>query len=163
MLKSLKIAGVGLGALLCGTSTLAAQEILTIEVRMLMPSMAQKVVTEAQKKCEEMGFKVSATVVDRSGNLQAMLRDPLAGAHSIEVSYRKAWTSASFGVATADMPEEEGIEFASQVIRTTGGLPIEIGGFSYGGVGVSGATSEADVECAQHGIEAIAADLEFME
>jgi uncharacterized protein GlcG (DUF336 family) len=49
-----------------------------------------------------------------------------------------------------------------------GGLPINIGGYFYGGVGVSGAPEkkepgDIDDECAKAGIEAVAEEIELGE
>jgi uncharacterized protein GlcG (DUF336 family) len=55
-----------------------------------------------------------------------------------------------------------------EVLIIGGGLPINIGGYFYGAVGVSGAparkkTGDVDEECAKAGIDAIAVDLEMAE
>jgi uncharacterized protein GlcG (DUF336 family) len=46
---------------------------------------------------------------------------------------------------------------------SAGGVPINVGGFIYGGIGVSGAPSgETDEVCAQAGLDAVAEDLEML-
>jgi uncharacterized protein GlcG (DUF336 family) len=55
-----------------------------------------------------------------------------------------------------------GIRGAPQVIAIGGGLVIEGGGSSFGGIGVSGAPGgEADDACAAAGLKAIADAIEF--
>ena len=108
-------------------------------------------------------------VVDRMGVPQVLLRDRFAGAHTVEVAIRKAWSAASFRIPTTDLANEtqagkpmSGIRGASQVLPLGGGLPIDGAGSTYGGIGVSGAPGgEADEACARAGIQAIADAIEF--
>jgi uncharacterized protein GlcG (DUF336 family) len=81
----------------------------------------------------------------------------------------KAWTAASFRLSTAALAEEtqankpmSGIRQLPQVAAFGGGLPIDAGGSTLGGIGVSGAPGgEADAACAQAGIAAIRDAIEF--
>ncbi len=45
-------------------------------------------------------------VVDRAGTLQVLLRDRFAGAHTVDIATNKAWTAASFRIATAALAQE---------------------------------------------------------
>ena len=148
-------------ALACGLGFLAppasAQQAATHTVRVLTPDTALKAV------------QVAVAVVDRAGVLQVLVRDRFAGAHTVEVATRKAWTAASFRIPTSDLATESragqsmsGIRAASQVMAIGGGLPIEGAGSTYGGIGVSGAPGgEADDACATAGLKAIAEAIEF--
>jgi uncharacterized protein GlcG (DUF336 family) len=97
------------------------------------------------------------------------LRDRFAGAHTVEVATRKAWTSASFRISTLALAEDtqagksmSGIRAMPRVAAIGGGLPIEAGGSVLGAIGVSGAPGgEADEACAKAGIKAIADAIEF--
>lgn len=108
-------------------------------------------------------------VVDRAGVLQVLLRDRFAGAHTVEVATRKAWTAASFRIPTTQLAVEtqagrpmSGIRAASQVMAIGGGLPIEAAGTTFGGIGVSGAPGgDADDACAAAGLKAITEAIEF--
>lgn len=125
-------------------------------------------------ECRKRGFSVAVAVVDRGGNLQALLRDRLAGPHTPETAVRKAWTANSFRQSTAELATllKEG-RIPSQVSRNPGallvggGLVIESQGEIVGGIGVSGAPpgqserDSLDGACAAAGIETIREQLEF--
>lgn len=134
---------------------------LTVESKLLTAAMAQRVAMEALNACDKLGYQVAVAVVGRNGNLIAFVRDPLSGPHTIDISEKKAFTSASTRVATASLKDLQTLNFSERLITVQGGLPIAIGGYVYGGVGVSGATSEDDEACAKAGIEAIKEDIEF--
>ena len=136
--------------------------------RVLSFETANKLAVEAAQACRKQGYQVTATVVDRYGNLLAVARDPLSGTHTIDVSRLKAKTSASFQTTTLEMQEGDfdNLRFAPDVLLVGGGVPVRIGGHVYGAVGVSGApgrkiTGDIDEECARAGIDAIREDIEF--
>jgi len=133
----------------------------TIQLRTLAPHMAHKIVIAAVNECTKRGYKVSAAVVDRNGNLAAFLRNPLSGPHTIEVSQRKAFSAASLQVATSQMSSRKDLSFAPGILLIVGGLPINFGGYFYGGVAVAGAEPEVDEKCAKAGIDAISEIMEF--
>lgn len=139
-----------------------------VTTRTLAFETANQLAMEAAQACRKQGYQVAVSVVDRNGNALAMLRDPLAGAHTLEVSRQKAYTAATFQTATSEMKNVEALRFAPQVLLVGGGVPIKIGGHFYGAVGVSGApakkiTGDVDEECALAGIAAISDVLEFAE
>lgn len=141
----------------------------TFGVRLLTPETALAAAQAALAHCRAAGHQVAVAVVDRSGLLQVLLRDRFAGAHTVEVAPRKAWTAASFRIATTALATEtqagrpmSGIRDASQVLAIGGGLAIEAGGATLGAIGVSGAPGgDADDACATAGIRAIADAIEF--
>jgi uncharacterized protein GlcG (DUF336 family) len=141
----------------------------TYAVRMLTPETATVAAQAALAQCRRAGHQVAVAVADRSGVLQVLLRDRFAGAHTVEVATNKAWTAASFRVSTANVAAEtqagrpmSGLRSVSRVMAAGGGLVIEAGGSTFGGIGVSGAPSgEADEACAAAGLKAIADAIEF--
>ncbi len=117
-------------------------------------------------QCRKEGVQITVTIIDRGGHAQVVLRDVLAMDVSIPISRDKAYTAMSFNSPTGNLegrikgaysvPKIEGLLIAR------GGLPINIGGTIYGGIGVSGAPSgEIDEKCAQAGLDAISDDLEM--
>lgn len=139
-----------------------------VTTRTLAFETANQLAIEAAQACRKQGYQVSASVVDRNGNILAMVRDPLAGAHTLEVSRQKAYTAATFQTATSEMKNFDSLRFAPQVLLVGGGVPIKVGGHFYGAVGISGAparkvTGDVDEECALSGIAAISEALEFAE
>ena len=141
----------------------------TFSVKSMTPETAISAARAALEHCRRQGYQVAVAVVDRSGVLQALIRDRFAGAHTVEVATNKAWTSASFRIATAALANEtqagkpmSGLRSLPRVLAAGGGLPVEGGGVLLGGIGVSGAPGgEADEACAQAGIRAVADTLEF--
>ena len=142
----------------------AADEPATImEVRLLAAGIVHQMVSAAVSDCERRGYRVSAAVVDRNGNLAAFLRHPMAGPHTIKVSQRKAFTSATLQAATSEMSHRPDLNFAPDILLIVGGVPIKFSGHFYGGMAVAGAPPEIDEQCALAGIEAISDIMDFVE
>jgi len=121
--------------------------------------MAEAIIAAAVKKCEKDGNGLTVAVVDRQGQLRAMLVADTAAPHHVELAQRKAYTARTFGRTSADWASrtEAGSELAAQrqlehVIALRGGLPIKVGDDTIGGVGVSGSTSAGDEGCAMAGL-----------
>jgi len=160
-------------AALCQTAPVLAEPAL-YTFRTLSVEMADRAAWATLKECRGRGYSVAVAVVDRGGNLQALLRDQLAGPHTTETAIRKAWTANSFRQSTADLAGllQEG-RIPSQVqhnpgaLLVGGGLLVEANGQIVGGIGVSGAPpgkserDSIDGACAQAGLEAIQAELEL--
>jgi uncharacterized protein GlcG (DUF336 family) len=136
--------------------------------------LASKAVDGAIKACRKQGYSVAVAVVDRGGNLTALLRDRFAGPHTIETAIQKAWTANSFRQSTSVLAEllKEGripdqVQHNPGALLVGGGLVITAQGETIGGIGVSGAppgSSERDSidgACAEAGLEAIWEDLEL--
>lgn len=138
-------------------------------VKSMTPETALSAARSALEHCRKQGFQVTVAVVDRSGLLQALLRDRFAGAHTVDIATNKAWTAASFRMATAALASEtqagkpmSGLRNQPRVVAAGGGLVIESGGLLLGAIGVSGAAGgDADEACAAAGIGAIVDALEF--
>lgn len=168
---------LGVACTVASTSIASAAEPPTLYTyRTLSVDLASQAAWGAMKDCRNRGYSVAVAVVDRGGNLQALLRDQFAGPHTPETAIRKAWTANSFRQSTADlagMLEEKRIP--SQVpnnpgaLLVGGGLVIEAAGVIVGGIGVSGAPpgkserDSIDDACARAGIESIREAIEFAE
>jgi uncharacterized protein GlcG (DUF336 family) len=166
---------IGTFCLMTGAPWVYADEATVFyTARSLSVEMASKAAWAALTKCRGRGYSVAVAVVDRGGNVQALLRDRFAGPHTPETAIRKAWTANSFRQSTAELAgllAEKRIP--SQVANNPGallvggGLVIEAGGSIVGGIGVSGAPpgkserDSIDGSCAQAGIEAIGDAMEF--
>ena len=144
--------------------------------RSLSVEQASHAAWEALRDCRKRGYSVAVAVVDRGGNTQALLRDRYAGPHTVETAIRKAWTANSFRQTTADLAGmlQEGripnqVQHNPGALLVGGGLLIEAKGQIIGGIGVSGAPpgkserDSIDGACAQAGLAAIQAALEFAE
>lgn len=141
----------------------------TFETKSLTPETALLAARAALDHCRKAGYQVAVAVVDRSGTTQVLIRDRLAGAHTIEAAQNKAWTAASFRLSTTALGKEtvvdkpmSGIRNIGRVLAVGGGQVIQAGGYAFGAIGVSGAPGgDADDNCAEKGIAAIADAIEF--
>lgn len=149
---------------LFGSSAIAEDEAMTVDIKRLTAESAIAVATAAMLECRKQGYQATATVVDKNGIIQAVARDTLAPPISIPISKAKAFTAVNFSADTSAMAERAntGVGRFDGVLMSAGGVVINVGGVIYGAVGVSGAPSgEIDEECAKAGVEAIAEDLEM--
>lgn len=168
MKGSMFISFVAAAALFSTVAPASAEEAFA-EFRVLKPEIALQAAEAAMKDCRERGYQVAVSVVDRSGILQVTLRDQLAGAHTPDTAYRKAWTAVSFRTDTLDLAKtvETGEAWALRNITMAlplgGGVRIIAGdGDTVGAIGVSGAPAGSeDAACAQAGIDSIADQIAF--
>ena len=141
----------------------------TYTVRLLTPEAALKAVSAALADCRKRGYQVAVAVVDRSGVVQALVRDRFAGPHTPDTATGKAWTAISFRTDTLSLAQQTqpgqpsaGVRQLPRVVAVGGGELIEAGGNLLGAIGVSGAPGgEADAACARAGIAAIRDEIEF--
>jgi uncharacterized protein GlcG (DUF336 family) len=133
---------------------------------LLTAEAANAMVMAALAECQKNSYRISATVVDRGGNLLAFIRDPAAGPHTAESSRRKAFTSATFGMTSAAFatltanPAAAGLKDLTGVFTLAGGVPIKVGNDVLGGIGVGGAPGgEKDEACASAGLAKVADQL----
>ncbi|MEG3619408.1 heme-binding protein [Magnetovibrio sp. PR-2] len=135
----------------------------TFSQKSLTPEVAVQLAQATLEACRAEGYQIAVAVVDRGGNLQALIRDRFAGPHTPVTAERKAYTALSFKANTTDLAASTQPGMASsgtrgipKVLMLGGGVMIESGGSLLGGIGVSGAPSgEADQGCAEVGLEAI--------
>ena len=150
--------------LLGGLSLVNAADLPPIlSIDTLSPEIANKIVVASVAECFKRGYKVSAAVVDRNGNLSAFLRHPYSGPHTILVSQRKAYSAATLQARTSQMSSRPDLSFAPGILLIVGGVPIQSNGRFFGGVAVAGARPEVDEQCADAGIAAVMEILEFVE
>jgi uncharacterized protein GlcG (DUF336 family) len=154
---------------LFGLCNIALAQNAVFETKSLTPETALVAAKAAMESCRKQGFQVTVAIVDHAGLTQVLLRDRLAGVHTIEVATNKAWTAASFRISSMEMGVEtqpgkpmSGIRNLPRFLGAGGGLVIEGGGSILGGIGVSGAPGgKADETCAQAGLKAIFEAIEF--
>jgi uncharacterized protein GlcG (DUF336 family) len=107
-----------------------------------------------EEEARRMNVPVTISVVDIHGNI--VLKQRMTGAPliSIEMSERKAYTSASLRMRTADMtplaqPGQPLYTLTSvaggRYVALGGGVPLRAGEEVVAGVGVSGGTTEQDI------------------
>ncbi|WP_336966481.1 heme-binding protein [Sphingobium aquiterrae] len=127
--------------------------------------LAADAVSAAVAKGTELGCPVAAAVIGAGGELVAFLRASGAPFPSTQIAQDKAYTVASFRMPGPELYRMvsgnpalcSGITAQPGIAMFGGGLPIEIGGECVGAIGVSGATEEQDIACANAGVSAIRA------
>ena len=129
----------------------------------LSAAMALSIAETAMATCTASGYRVSVAVLGRNAEVIAQVRGDGASPHTFENSFRKAYTSRTFRVASGEIAKRYKDDpsifqvHLSNVIPAQGGLPIKVGEDVVGSVGVSGAPGgEKDEVCAKAGIDKVA-------
>ena len=137
---------------------------LMIPEQTITTDAAMLVVGTALAICRQDLQRVSITVVDHTGRIKAQVRDDGAAPHTLEHSYRKAYTALSYKMPSGDYGKRAkgaggaiGPQLLPGITTAAGGMPIKIGAHLIGAIGVSGTPSSAgggehDAKCAQQGI-----------
>ncbi len=135
--------------------------------KLLPLNLTTQAAMAAIKQCHNDGYKVSVAITDQAGLLKVQLKADGAGPHTLDSSFRKAYTANSlrdsthkFAVMAAKNPELQGLtRMNDNILLLGGGLPIKIDGETIGGVGVGGAPGvELDEVCALAALKVLKAD-----
>ncbi|PSO43492.1 hypothetical protein BRC19_00290 [Candidatus Saccharibacteria bacterium QS_5_54_17] len=132
---------------------------------MLSLTDAKTAAQAATEKADELGIKITVSVVDEHG--VATLTERMDGALHIspEFATTKAYTSAVLGLSTQDIGQYSGeggpfygvsSAFGGKIMVIAGGIPVKRNGEVIGGIGVGGSYDvNQDVECATAAVSAI--------
>lgn len=148
-------------AALFGSATAHAQAVRT--ERNISLDLATRIAAASVAACQDKGYAVTATVVDRAGTVRAVHRADNAGPHTIEASRGKAYTSASARNTTLAMMENAQKNPAAATLvhlpgflLIGGGVPIRAGNDVIGAVGIGGAPGgHLDEQCGVAAIEKV--------
>jgi len=120
----------------------------------------------AYDTCKAQGYRVSVAIVGRTGEVIVHLRGDNASPHTMENSFRKAYTSRTFRIPSGEMVDrlkadpQLGAIHLTNIIATRGALPIKVGEDVIGAAGVSGAPGgEKDEACVKAGLDKVADEL----
>ena len=156
-----RLAGVGLACVLASS---ASAELLARKD--LSANTAITIAQTAIATCTANGYRVSATVVGRNGEVIVQIRGDGTGPHTMENSFKKAYTSRTFRIPSGEMEErlkknpQMGAQYLTGFTTARGALPISGGEDVIGAVGVSGAPGgDKDEACVKAGIEKVADQL----
>lgn len=130
----------------------------TVLVNQLSLASAIQAAQVSISTCRKNGHQVSATVVDRYGQVQVVLRDTSASVISAELSKKKASTAANFRKNTTQLADlsDTAVGRSDGILMSAGGVLIKLDDIIYGAVGVSGSFGGAtDDTCATAGADAI--------
>jgi uncharacterized protein GlcG (DUF336 family) len=157
------VSGIAIALALALSSATQAQ---VISHRDVGSHMALAMVAAAVAKCEQKGGGLTVAVVDRQGQLRALLVADNASPHHVELAERKAYTaltsrrtSADWAKATEPGSRTAGQRSMAKVVPLSGGVPIKVGDETIGAIGVSGSTTEQDEVCANAGLAGVADQL----
>ena len=156
------LAGIGIAVITSGGAT--AQGVVL--QRNLSLAMAKTIAEATLAECKSKGFNTAAVVVDRAGQVMVILRDEQGTAQMVEMARRKAYTARMFRISTIEFQKRTASDPAlapqrdvADILALGGGVPIQVGTDTIGGVGSSGSSQEMDDACAKAGV-ACAAGLE---
>ena len=154
-------AAAGLGTALILSGELSGQGLVV--QKSLSLAMAKTIAEATIAECKSKGYNTSAAVVDRAGQVLVILRDEQATAQTAEMARRKAYTARMFRITTNEFqkrtlgdPTREAQRDIADVLALGGGVPIQVGNDTVGGVGSSGSSQEGDEACAKAGIAKVA-------
>jgi uncharacterized protein GlcG (DUF336 family) len=153
LFAGLGIAGLGLVFAAPAEAQLLARKDLSL-------AAALTIATTAADLCKSQGYTVSVTVVGRNGEVILQMRGDNAPPHTMENSFRKAYSARTFRVPSGELAKRvkdnptAPFVYLSNVVAAQGALPIKVGDDVIGAVGVSGAPGgEKDEVCAKAGID----------
>lgn len=149
-------------ALTFGAAQVPAAPPPVAAVAPLQLSLALTAAKAALAACVAQGLTVTVTVTDREGVPRVVLLGDGTGALSIITSRRKAYTAAALGMTTEQLVKNlsnSNFDLAMvdpELVALAGGIPILRHNVVIAALGVGGADrGDADVVCAQAGIDAI--------
>jgi uncharacterized protein GlcG (DUF336 family) len=129
-------------------------------------SIAFTIAQTAIETCKGNGYSVSVTVVGRSGEVILQVRGDNTGPHTVENSFRKAYTARTFRSPSGEFANRVKADptlpliHLSNVIANQGALPIKVGDDVIGAAGASGAPGgEKDEACIKAGLDKVADQL----
>jgi len=164
---SIAVAAAILGFMTVAPLPAEAEDI--INVRRMTMELAAEIANGAVMACRGEGYQVSAVVVDRTGNMQAAMRDTLASRFTLQIAEEKAnavvlsgVNSSVFRQSRADIRDE--MNEVDGIMLLDGGVEIRAAGSLLGAVGVSGAPGgDIDERCALKGLAGPQERLDFVD
>jgi uncharacterized protein GlcG (DUF336 family) len=127
---------------------------------------ALTIATTAAETCKGQGYRVSATVLGRNGEIIVQLRGDEASPHTIENSLKKAYTARTFRIPSGEFVQRvkdnptTGAVHLTNIVAAQGALPIKIGDEVIGAAGVSGVPGDdKDEACVKAGLDKVADQL----
>ena len=125
-----------------------------LNVKIIGTDLARDLADGTVKACEDKGYSITAAVVDRSGQIIAVLRSQFAAIQTLDIAAGKARAAIMAGTSTTDLRANHpdlaaNLMHLDGIMMMDGGLPINAAGVRIGAVGVSGAPGgEIDEACA---------------
>jgi uncharacterized protein GlcG (DUF336 family) len=137
----------------------------TVNLPTISTEAARALVAEARAAAAELGIHVTIAVTDAGGHLKVFDRADDAPFLTVDVAIDKAWTAASFGLAThvwnAILEDSKVAPLAHRprLVPVGGGSPIVKDGKLIGGIGISGGNALQDQQAAEHALRKLGFDV----
>ena len=151
---------IALAALVCAIAAPASAQTLTRKD--ISVDAAVIIATTAMADCKAKGWPVSVAVVGRHGELLVHIRGDGTGPHTMDNSFRKAYTSRTSRQPSGEMAKrlkadpQLSLVTLPNMVAAQGALPIKIGDEVVGAAGASGAPGgEKDEACIQTGLDKV--------
>lgn len=161
---SASLSRLALAGIACAIAVPASAQ--TLARRDISAEMAMTIASVAIADCKAKGWDVSVAVVGRNGEIIAHVRGNNTGPHTMDNSFRKAYTSRTFRVPSGEIVKrlkdnpQLSLVTLPNVVAGQGALPIRVGNDVIGAAGASGAPGgEKDEACIQTGLDKIAEHL----
>lgn len=128
----------------------------------------QQMLEAAVAQAHRLDVRINVAVVNRDGVLMGFLRMNDAPLHSIDIAIDKAYTAASFGLATGQWTDVlkqhsaavgHGLLNRPRFVGFGGGLPVSLQSQTIGGIGVSGGSEQQDEEIAAFALKVLAEEI----
>ncbi len=145
--------------------TSTAQPARSFATASITRDAAAALVAAARATAGDRGIEVAVAVTDAGGCLTSFERMDGAPFLTGEVAINKAWTAASYGVATHDwngyIADSKVAPLANipRLMPVGGGNPVRDGGKLVGGVGVSGGNAQQDQDIAEAALKSLGFDV----
>ena len=167
MIKTCALAATAALAALTSQNAWAADPLPTESHKVLTAALALEAAEAAVASCKQQGYNVTVTIVDRMGTPKLILVGDGARPLTLEVTRRKAYTSAMQRVSTGDFTKRVSTPGAfnpgmydKEITTGQGGLPIKAGEDTIGGIAAAGAPGgDKDEACANAGLAKISDQL----
>jgi uncharacterized protein GlcG (DUF336 family) len=163
MIKTCALAATAVLTAFTSINAWAADPLPTESHKVLTAALALEAAEAAVAACKQQGYNVTVTIVDRTGAIKLVLVGDGARPLTLEVTRRKAYTSAMQRVSSGDFTKRVSTPGAfnpgmydSQLTTGLGGLPIKAGEDTIGGIAAAGAPGgDKDEACANAGLAKI--------
>jgi len=125
---------------------------------------AERAITAARKKAQEIGVAMAIAVVNESGTLIAFIRMDNSELVAVPLAQDKAYTALVNRLSTMELGNQcqpggplYGLQnnLGGRMVIFPGGVPVWRDGVLIGAIGVSGGTVEQDHACAVAGEAAV--------
>jgi uncharacterized protein GlcG (DUF336 family) len=146
--------------------TPVAQGVISHTKQTVTLAAAEQMIAAAQAKADELGVAVVIAVVDEGGLLKALHRmDGVMSPVPLDIGPMKAYSAAAYRTPTHQLAENNldnparmaSLPNVPRVTLLAGGFPITDGDVVVGGIGISGAMPDQDMQIGEAALAALGA------